>query len=470
MVFDRLSRKQTAASIGQQAKVACVNRSKYATGRSSIPTLPKRSSTSERDGETMDSRMSLQLDELQMTEQAWTDDDKSKNDWTNEDSVNALLDHLLDMSLPLPSSLAPQENVTKLESSMKMPPTGRIVRKQMPRKAVVAATASSCSRPASYSRGKIVTEPTVPGHITQTAQSVFERLYHQGTKASVGQQVESVRRKTLLKWQTTTSNNSPNTKSSTTHSELVVQSSERVSSSVDTAKTSTTCLSNSDGTDSSLSDAKRDPNNALSSDPRPIFQSCCEALQPTPGTIYTTYSDESSVSTVSNLVEVESTTTPSNLYFPNDDDMPATDPPRQESTLNFLLLSKWSSTSHCPWKMALKHKMVNSGEKRTPSLAEPLYLRSMSNVLYDFANHNVSEAEVATALITALFHRDFEYGKYWTEETTQVSAVQDGEYIVQKAATSLSTCIASTVRTLSSAHVKFDYTKRMITVVDYYHG
>jgi hypothetical protein len=369
--------------------------------------------------------------------------------------------------LPVPpnpfSSMAPKNTNTKTTPSMKMPT--RIVHQQLTKNTTLPSSSQ-----ASGARTKVVSEPKVSGHTTKTSQSVFERLYEHGTKASVGQQVESVRQKTMLKRQT--NNNKPKPKSST-YSDLFKSS--EVSSSADTAETQMTFPSNADGADSS--DAKNDVVNTSLSNPSsqettnstPMtldIESRCQTPERTPNTIFTAFSEDSSASTVSCLVGVESPT-PSNLYFPHDDS--ATDPPRHDATLDVSLFSKWSSTSHGPWKMALKRKMEKDSE-RTAAVAEPLYLRSMANVLYDFANQHVSEAEVATELITALFHRDFESGKYWAEETAQVAAVQDGEYVVHKAAESSSILGGSTSRTVSSANIKIDYVKRKITVVDYYHG
>jgi hypothetical protein len=450
MVFDRLSRKQTAASIGQQVKLGSANRPK--STRSLTPVLPKRS-TSERNGMTMDMRISM-LDELEITEQTWQDDVKEERKLEDPLTVNAHLDDLLDKSLSLSSAylVARHPTVTKI-------PT-RLVRNNQ-----LSTLSSSLST--ANARDKVASELNNPGHVH--SQTVFERLYQHGTKASLGQQVESVRQKTMFKRKT---NNYLDPKSLTVSK--LIKSAERVSS-AETVQTQTTCPSTADGVDST--DMKRGKVSTLLSNLRPHdepmhssstttdFKSRCQTLEGTPHMIYTAFSDDSLASTVSSLVGVESFT-PSTMSLPNDDS--ATDPPRIDPTLDMFVLSKWSSTCHGPWKMAIKRK-IEKGMERPATSIEPLYIRSMSNVLYDFANQTVSEVEVAAELITALFHRDFDYGRFWTEEIAQVTTVQGGEYIVQKTAESSSICGGSNNRAVSSAQVKFDYTKRTITVVDYYH-
>jgi hypothetical protein len=442
MVFDRLSRKHTALSVEQEEVVTSVNRS-TTHAKSLTPVLPKRSSAA-RSGMTMDMRMSV-LKELELMQQSWLL--HGKRDKKNENSGYALLVGSLDNPMPSPpssSSIIPQKSVTSIISSKKMAHT--TVRKELP----------------------VVSEPI----IQQPSQSVFERLYHQGTKASVGQQVESVRQKNVLERQT---NKNKSTLKSSQVSELDI-SSEKANS-AHTAETPLTCPSTADGGDST--DGKSDQVTTSFSNPRscgPVDSppaisdvlSCCVTPERTPEMICITFSDNSSASTISSLVELESPPR-STLCFPNESS--SIDAPLKDVSLEFSLFSKKWSTIHDPWKMALKRKKKKDG-KRTATLAEPLYLRSMSNILYDFAHQDVGEEEVAIELITALFRRDFEYGKYWTEEAAQVVADQDrdGEYVVQKAAESSLIFGGSTPRTLSSAHVKFDYAQRMIMVVDYYHG
>jgi hypothetical protein len=398
---------------------------------------------------TTDMRISM-LDELEAAEQFWTD--RPDTEEKKEDPEEIMLKELLESALLSTSTSAPTQktpSIVKLSVATK---------KTVP--AVRTASSKVMASKEPVEANAVVSSPSKPH------QSVFERLYHQETKASVGQQVESVRQQTLRKMK---ANPNPKSAAATT---VPAPKLARVSSTRSTTGTVTTCSSSSAGHGhkaksenmvTSFSTPKRNrPWNVPTSGD---YKTGRLTPDRTPETIYADFSDDSSASTVSSLIGMES---PSR----HQDEDPSLE---RKSDLECLLLPKSSSSAAplAPWKMALKRKM-EEGES-TASVAsatrtEQLYLRSMANVLYDFASGNSNEVEVATELITALFHRDFECSKYWTEEPAEVTTTANGEYQVEKAAESSSDRGGSSTRTISSACIKFHHSSRMVIVQDYHHG
>ena len=92
----------------------------------------------------------------------------------------------------------------------------------------------------------------------------------------------------------------------------------------------------------------------------------------------------------------------------------------------------------------------------------------MSNLLYDFGSEQASERDVAEALITALFHRDYESGKFWNEQEAKVieKAGTKHCYTVQKAVES-SEVRGVPRKTVFTAEIHFDYSKRVVRVKEY---
>ncbi|KAG7368737.1 hypothetical protein IV203_031480 [Nitzschia inconspicua] len=429
-VFDRLSRRQTAASIGQQVEVKGRRTSKGPVNRLKYRQLPTSKMTQPRDLSMMttDMRLSL-LDELEEVEQTWPEHCHDEN---IQDSEEALLQELLESALLSTSSSAPTQK-TIVKNSVD-PESGNL-------------------------RLDNTVEPSK--QIDECHQSVFERLYNKETKASVGQQIESVRQKTLLKMQF-------NSMSQAAAAHKAAQPrSQRMSSTVSTCSCSTDVSKEEMGGIISFNTPNRNRpwNRPTSGD----YRTSLRTPEQTPDTIYASLSDDSSASTVSSLIDAE---------------IPVQDREKMEmmslaahgsqlnASLDFLLLPKSSTMAHAPWKMALIRKVQEvDGEHIVSPPAEPLYLRSMANVLYDFASGNSTEMEVASELITALFHRDFECAKYWTEEPAQVTTQEaEGVYRVEKAAESSSDCGGTATKTVSSAVILFDHSNRMVIVQDYHHG
>ncbi|KAL3910191.1 MAG: hypothetical protein SGILL_007790 [Bacillariaceae sp.] len=135
----------------------------------------------------------------------------------------------------------------------------------------------------------------------------------------------------------------------------------------------------------------------------------------------------------------------------------------RDSGLSSILFPSSSSCFKDPWKMSLSRKDSYSSKD------EALYIRSMSNLLYDFGNEQAAEKDVAEALITALFRRDYERGKFSNEQETQVIE-KDGMkhwYTVRKAAESSEEIRGMPRRTLFSAEIEFDHSKRVVKVKEY---
>jgi hypothetical protein len=75
-----------------------------------------------------------------------------------------------------------------------------------------------------------------------------------------------------------------------------------------------------------------------------------------------------------------------------------------------------------------------SGHSESSKPVRALYLRSMSNTLYEFGVGAVEEKDVAADIITALFLRDFDQSKNWNAEDAVVVDKGDNEYAVHKVA------------------------------------
>jgi hypothetical protein len=112
--------------------------------------------------------------------------------------------------------------------------------------------------------------------------------------------------------------------------------------------------------------------------------------------------------------------------------------------------------------------VCRNDDTETYQHAEPLYLRSMSNILYEFGVGRASEMDVAAELITALFHRDSTCTKYSGEDIARaIKKVGSGsEYDVHKSAEGWETR-GNPQTARSSGIIRFDYAKRMLVVQDY---
>ena len=159
-----------------------------------------------------------------------------------------------------------------------------------------------------------------------------------------------------------------------------------------------------------------------------------------------------------------STSTDSSFQAPDSPDSARSDQ-STDAGLTSLLFSSSTAGLKGPWKMALSMKNDVFGKE------EPLYIRSMSNILYSLGTGEQREKEVAEALITALFHRDYDSGKYWTEQDAKVVEKEGGEsrYAVEKAAEGRE-ARGIPRRTMSTAEVHFDHSKRIVRVRDYLHS
>jgi hypothetical protein len=136
-----------------------------------------------------------------------------------------------------------------------------------------------------------------------------------------------------------------------------------------------------------------------------------------------------------------------------------------DASLISVLFPSSSSSLKAPWKMALTQKADPLDKE------QQLYIRSMSNILYDLGTGRATEMEVAEALITALFHRDYVSSKYWKEESASVTEKEGVKhrYTARKGAEGWEVR-GIPRRTMSTAEIHFDHSKRVVRVNDYQHS
>jgi hypothetical protein len=185
----------------------------------------------------------------------------------------------------------------------------------------------------------------------------------------------------------------------------------------------------------------------------------------TPETSYSssTEQDGLSISSHSTSLGLGSPPIPELSYSVSSEAMEEISPMFEVSSQSiFLPLS--SDAFRGPWKMTLTERNTDQDAKCVKSL----YLRSMSNILYDFGIGKASEMEVSSHLITALFYRDNDLSRYWGEEEAQIVKMDEKSNVYKARKMAKGWAANGKLRSgTSSGRIAFLHSRREIRVIGY---
>jgi hypothetical protein len=464
-VFDRLHRKQTAASIGQRTTPCRLNHTKKANNN-----VRRR---------LQKARISMLNELLQEFEDYDNNNHNNNHNNNKEEEASSTTDLVVCTHCKTPNNINEEtEEEWKSDTTQNKSPLSSSSILSDPSSTLEETTKTS-HRPATGKENidhRVIVEPEV--YVNQK-ESVFERLYRMETKASVGQQhqIFSTRRKMM---RTSTTKEWRYDKKRALEKNNVVSATktniEETSACTHSLLLDSLLMDDSDDEDYNsnidfmMDDINNTPERIVHSTAtvgKDVVNNATSSLSHgTPETVHSSFDDrdDNSVSTVSSIVQncLDAPSTPdsrSSIYS----GASGSGNVMKDICLESLYLPLTSEVYRAPWKMAVCH----NDETETYQHAGPLYLRSMSNVLYEFSVGRASEMDVAAELITALFHRDCTCTKYSGEDIARVKKVGSGsEYDVQKSAQGWATR-GNSQTARSSGIVRFDYAKRMLVVQDY---
>lgn len=299
-------------------------------------------------------------------------------------------------------------------------------------------------------------------------ESVFDRLYRKTTAASIGHRIPTNQREALLQLKQDRQVRKTSSDVATTKENKFVgrnksaPQSTKWRKSVDDSTVLTPVATKKSplvGIVKAPTSPERTPKTEPSS---PISQVSSELSIVTPLLFYSAkrHHDDDGDKVQSPPVTPEY----SSMYSPASAPPEVLSPERREGWQSLLLPL---SPLQCRGLWRMTWTEANKGGRSKEKRVRSLYLRSMSNVLYEFGTGSVDESKVAADLMTALFQRDFDQCKFWSVEEAVVVDKGDHEYKVHKVARGCATGQKQPHLATAQGSVRFSHCQREVRVEDY---